>query len=94
MYVHRLLQRGQGDEWAIVEVGTRSEDARMNRVLSEQDFLYVVDTRHQNGSSAAEVVGSILAHQMAADAPEEVLALLAGPQIRRSADPHRQPDDH
>jgi mannitol 2-dehydrogenase len=82
MYVHRLLQRGHGDEWAIVGVGTRPEDARMTEVLGEQDFLYVVDTRHQDGSSTAEVVGSILGHTMAADAPEEVLALLADPQVR------------
>jgi fructuronate reductase len=65
--------------WGIIGVSLRSVD--IVRELNEQDGLYSVVTRSGAGESV-QVVGSIIRGLAAVEERDELLALLADPQIR------------
>lgn len=81
-YVHELMRRGLGDDWAILGVGTRAEDARMRDVLVSQDGCYVLETRAADGSTSDEVIGSIVGHLLATEDRETVVSALTDPAVR------------
>lgn len=82
VYQHKLLEQGLADEWAIVGIGPRRADARMRDALVAQDCAYIVETRHPDGSSETEVIGSIIGFLLAPEDPEAVVAALSDPKLR------------
>lgn len=82
MYVDRLLQAGDSDEWAICGIGLLPRDARMRDALTGQDGLYTLTLRHPDGTDEIGVIGSIRRFLHAPDDPEAVLAQLTEPSVR------------
>ncbi|GGM11567.1 mannitol dehydrogenase family protein [Deinococcus aerophilus] len=82
MYLDRLLNSGQGQEWAVCGVGVLPSDAHMRDVLAAQDQLYTLVTRSPDGHSEVRVIGAIVDFLLAPDDPEAVLARLADPATR------------
>jgi mannitol 2-dehydrogenase len=77
-YLHRLMQAGQAQDWAIIGAGVRPYDAAMREKLLAQDCLTTLIELDPEKTSA-EVVGSMIGY----------LPIEAGnaPLIRQMADP-------
>lgn len=82
MYLDRLLNAGQGQEWAICGVGVLPGDAHIRDVLQRQDHLYTLLTRSPGGEAEARVIGAIREFLFAPDDPEKVIEKLAHPDTR------------
>lgn len=82
MYVDRLLQQGDSDEWAICGIGLLERDARMRDVLTEQNGLYTLTLRHDDGTDDIGVIGSIRRFLQATDDLRAVLEQLSDPAVR------------
>ena len=81
VYVDRLLAEGSA-EWAICGVGLREGDARMRDVLDAQDGLYTLLTKHPDGTTEGQVIGSITDYVLATDDGQAAVARLAHPDTR------------
>jgi mannitol 2-dehydrogenase len=82
MYVDRLLEQGQAQEWGICGVGVLPSDRRMAEVMAAQDCLYTLVVKHPDGSLDARVVGSIVEYLLAPDDPEAVVERMAAETTR------------
>jgi mannitol 2-dehydrogenase len=82
MYLDRLLNTGQGGEWAICGVGLLPSDTHMRDVLADQDYLYTLVSKPPVGQSEARVIGAISEYLFAPENPEAVLEKLADPGTR------------
>lgn len=82
MYVDRLLNRGDADEWAVSGVGLMPLDEKMRDTLAAQDRLYTLITRASDGEPDAHIIGSIAEYLYAPDDPEAVIERLAAPTTR------------
>ena len=82
MYLDRLLNTGQGQEWAICGVGVLPSDARMRDVLRDQNNLYTLVTKAPDGQVEARVIGSINGFLFAPDDAEAVIEKLADPATK------------
>src|SRR3954464_4957990 len=59
MYVDRLLERGEAQDWGICGVGVLPSDRRMAEVMAAQECLYTLVVKHADGTRDARVIGSI-----------------------------------
>jgi mannitol 2-dehydrogenase len=82
MYLDRLLERGEAEEWAICGVGVLPSDRRMAEVMAAQDGLYTLVVKHADGSLEARVVGSIVEYLLAPDDPDAVVEKMAAETTR------------
>ncbi len=82
MYVDRLLEAGQAEEWGICGVGVMPSDRKMADVMEAQDCLYTLLLEKPDGTRDARVIGSIVDYRFAPDDPEAVIELLATPSTR------------
>ena len=82
MYVDRLLEQGQAQEWGICGVGVLPSDRRMAEVMAAQDGLYTLVVKHPDGTFEARVVGSIVEYLLAPDDPDRVIEKMADETTR------------
>ena len=82
MYVDRLLEQGQAQEWGICGVGVLPSDRRMAEVMAAQDGLYTLVVKHADGTLEARVVGSIVEYLLAPDDPAAVIEKMAAESTR------------
>jgi mannitol 2-dehydrogenase len=82
MYIDRLLERGEAEEWGICGVGVLPSDRRMAEVMAAQDHLYTLVVKHADGTLEARVVGSIVEYLLAPDDPEAVVEKMAAESTR------------
>ena len=82
MYLDRLMNDGQAQDWAICGVGVLPSDRLMADVLAAQDHLYTLVIKHPDGSLEPRVIGSLVDYLYAPDDPEAVLDRLADPATR------------
>src|SRR3954452_2520007 len=82
MYIDRLLERGEAEEWGICGVGVLPSDRRMAEVMGAQDRLYTLVVKHADGTLEARVVGSIVEYLLAPDDPEAVVEKMAAESTR------------
>jgi mannitol 2-dehydrogenase len=82
MYVDRLLEQGQAQDWGICGVGVLPSDRRMAEVMGAQDCLYTLVVKHPDGALDARVVGSIVEYLLAPDDPEAVIEKMAAESTR------------
>src|SRR3954452_19613656 len=82
MYVDRLLEAGQAEDWGICGVGVMPSDRKMADVMQAQDCLYTLLLENPDGTRDARVIGSIVDYRFAPDDPETVIELLAAPTTR------------
>ena len=80
VYLDRLMNLGEGHDFAIVGAGVMPGDARMRDTLAAQDYLYTV-VEQSALTSSPRIVGALIDHLPAADAPA-IIARLADPAIR------------
>lgn len=80
-YLHRLMQQGLAQDWAIIGAGVRPSDAHQRDRLAAQDFMTTLIELDPAGRSA-EVVGSMIdfVSVVADNAP--LIAQMADPAIR------------
>ncbi len=80
-YLHRLMQEGKAQDWAIIGAGVRPYDAAMRDKLLAQDCLTtLVELDPQNVS--AEVVGSMIDYLPIAEDNAPLINQMADPAIR------------
>ena len=80
-YLHRLMQQGEAQDWAIVGAGVRSADAAMREKLVAQDFLTTL-IELDPSSKSAEVVGSMIDYVPIEEGNAPLIAKMAEPGIR------------
>ena len=80
VYLDRLMNAGEGHDFAIIGAGVMPSDARMREVLLAQDCLYTVVEQSADRSDP-RVIGAMIDHLPAADAAA-IVARLADPAIR------------
>jgi mannitol 2-dehydrogenase len=82
MYIDRLLERSEAEDWGICGVGVLPSDRRMAEVMAAQDHLYTLVVKHADGTLEARVVGSIVEYLLAPDDPEAVVEKMAAESTR------------
>ena len=80
-YLHRLMQQGLAQDWAIVGAGVRPYDAVQRAKLAAQDYLTTLIELGPE-SSSAEVVGSMIDYVAIEDGNGALIARIAEPDIR------------
>ncbi|WP_323764795.1 mannitol dehydrogenase family protein [Marinovum sp.] len=80
-YLHRLMQAGQAQDWAIVGAGVRAYDEAMRQKMAAQDYLTTLIELDPAGSSA-EVVGSMIDYIPIEEGNGPLIAKMADPAIR------------
>jgi mannitol 2-dehydrogenase len=82
MYHDRLMNAGQGLDWAICGVGVMPADRGMRDVMNAQDGLYTLVVKHSDGSLDARVIGAITEYLFGPDGAEPVIEKMAAPSTR------------
>ena len=82
MYLDRLLEQGQGQDWAICGVGVLPSDRRMAEVMAAQDCLFTLVVKHADGTLEPRVVGSVVEYLLAPDDPDAVVERMAADTTR------------
>ena len=80
-YLHRLMQEGLAQDWAILGAGVRPYDAAMREKLVAQDCLTTLIELDPSGKSA-EVVGSMVDYLPIEEGNGPLIAAMADPRIR------------
>ena len=80
-YLHRLMQQGLAQDWAIVGAGVRPNDVTMRERLLSQDCLTTLIELDPSGTSA-EVVGSMIDYLPVEADNAALIAQMARPEIR------------
>ncbi len=80
-YLHRLMQQGQAQDWAILGAGVRAYDAVMRERLLAQDCLTTLIELDPSGTSA-EVTGAMLDYVGIAKGNAPLIEAMADPAIR------------
>jgi mannitol 2-dehydrogenase len=80
-YLHRLMNQGLAQDWAIVGAGVRPYDDIMRQKLAAQDYLTTLIELDPSGSSA-EVVGSMIDYVPVEEGNGPLIARMAEPDIR------------
>ena len=80
-YLHRLMQQGEAQDWAILGAGVRPYDAAMRERLKAQDCLTTLIELSPTTTSA-EVVGSMIDYLPIEEGNGALIAAMARPEIR------------
>ena len=80
VYLDRLMNLGEGHDFAIIGAGVMPSDAQMRDRLAAQDWLYTV-VEQSATASQARVIGAMIDHLPAGDAAA-IVARLADPRTR------------
>ncbi|WP_261196137.1 mannitol dehydrogenase family protein [Pseudoruegeria sp. SHC-113] len=80
-YLHRLMQDGLAQDWAILGAGVRPYDAQMREKLLAQDCLSTLIALDPAGSSA-EVTGAMIGYLPIEEGNAPLIAAMADPAIR------------
>lgn len=80
VYLDRLMNEGEGHDFAIIGAGVMPADAAARDVLAAQDFLYTV-TEQSADASDARIIGAMIDYLAPGD-PAAVIARLADPATK------------
>ena len=80
-YLHRLMQQGLAQDWAIIGAGVQPYDVQMREKLLSQDCLTTLIELHPDTTSA-EVVGPMIGYAPIEAGHGPLIAALADPAIR------------
>ncbi len=80
-YLHRLMQLGLAQDWAIVGAGVRPYDEIQRRKLAAQDYLTTLIELDPSGTSA-EVVGSMIDYVAVEQGNRKLIERMAEADIR------------
>lgn len=79
VYLDDLLGRSGAECWAECGIGLLPPDLKIHSALASQDHLYSLLIRDAH-TSALRIVGSIVEHIYAPDAPEQVIERMSSPE--------------
>ncbi|QUJ78062.1 mannitol dehydrogenase family protein [Sulfitobacter albidus] len=80
-YLHRLMQQGLAQDWAIIGAGVRAPDAAMRDRLAAQDYLTTLIELDPDGMSV-EVTGAMIDFLPVAEDNAPLIACMSDPAIR------------
>lgn len=80
VYLDRLMNEGEGHDFAIIGAGVMAADAAARDVLAAQDFLYSV-VEQSADASEARIIGAMIDYLAPGD-PVPVIARLADPATK------------
>ncbi|WP_323776955.1 mannitol dehydrogenase family protein [Leisingera sp.] len=80
-YLHRLMQQGLAQDWAIIGAGVRPYDAGMRQKLLAQDCLTAL-IELAPGSVSAEITGSMIDYLPIEDGNGPLIRAMSDPAIR------------
>ncbi|TKW66416.1 MAG: mannitol dehydrogenase family protein [Paracoccus denitrificans] len=80
VYLDRLMNEGEGHDFAIIGAGVMPADAQAREVLAGQDFLYTV-VEQSAEASEARIIGAMIDYLAPGD-PAAVIAKLADPATK------------
>lgn len=80
-YVHRLMQMGEAQDWAIIGAGVMPNDARMRDTLLAQDCMTTLIELDPEGATT-EVIGSMIDFIPVETSNRALIDALAQPNIR------------
>ncbi|SMX33326.1 mannitol dehydrogenase family protein [Actibacterium lipolyticum] len=80
-YLHRLMQQGLAQDWAIIGAGIRPNDEEMRQTLAAQDYLTTLVELDPKGRSV-EVVGSMIGYVPVEKGNGPLIVQMAEPGIR------------
>ena len=80
-YLHRLMQAGHAQDWAILGAGVRAYDAAMRDKLLAQDCLTTLIELDPSGT-AVEVIGPMIDYLPIAEGNGPLIAAMSDPAIR------------
>jgi len=80
-YLHRLMQQGLAQDWAIIGAGVRPNDEAQRKRLAAQDYLSTLIELDPAGRSA-EVVGSMIGYAPVEQGNGALIDQMADPAIR------------
>ena len=80
-YLHRLMQDGRAQDWAIIGAGVRPYDVAMREKLLAQDCLTTLIELDPSGASA-EVIGPMVDYLPVEGGNGALIRAMADPQIR------------
>lgn len=80
-YLHRLMQAGKAQDWAIIGAGVRPSDSRMRSLLEAQDYLTTLIELDPSRKSA-EVIGPLIDYVPVEDGNGSLIRILSDPAIR------------
>lgn len=80
-YLHKLMQQGLAQDWALIGAGVRAYDSAMRYKLKAQDYLTTL-IELAPGRVTAEVVGSMIDYTPIAEDNAPLIAAMADPAIR------------
>ena len=80
-YLHRLMQQGLAQDWAIIGAGVRAGDEAQRKRLAAQDYLTTLIELDPSGRSA-EVIGSMIDFVPVEQDNAALIAQMADPAIR------------
>ncbi|MEM1265476.1 MAG: mannitol dehydrogenase family protein, partial [Pseudomonadota bacterium] len=80
-YLHRLMQMGAAEDWALLGAGVRAYDTEMREKLRAQDWLTTLISLDPADMSA-EVVGSMIGYLPIEDDNATLISRMAEPAIR------------
>jgi len=80
-YLHRLMQRGEALDWAIIGAGVRPYDAQMRDKLAAQDYLTTLIELSPTHTSA-EIIGPIIDYLPIEAGNASLIAAMINPAIR------------
>jgi mannitol 2-dehydrogenase len=80
-YLHRLMQEGKAQDWAILGAGVRPQDAATREKLLAQDCLTTLIELDPDGT-AAEVTGAMIGFIPIEEGNSPLIAAMADPRIR------------
>lgn len=81
-YVHRLMQRGQASDWAIIGSGVREYDSEMREKLKDQDYLTTLMELDPKGNQTCEIIGSMINYLPIQKNNLPLIEAMSDPQIR------------
>ncbi|WP_417606931.1 mannitol dehydrogenase family protein [Primorskyibacter flagellatus] len=80
-YLHRLMQQGLAQDWAIIGAGVRAGDEAQRKRLAAQDYMSTLIELDPKGRSA-EVVGSMIDFVPVEDGNGPLIERMTDPEIR------------
>jgi len=81
-YVHRLMQRGDATDWAIIGAGVMKNDQAMRQLLLTQDCLTTLIELDPDGGQATEIIGPMLDYLPVEADNAALIRTMSDPQIR------------
>ncbi len=81
VYLHKLLQRGEGKSFGIIGAGLLDFDRPVSEALQSQECLFTV-TETDSTATKSTVVGSMVRYIPGFDRPQEVVEAIADPRIK------------